>query len=82
MGTTGSLPTSVRRYIRPLNGYRDLTPGCEKEDELFEMPLGHLEKSALTCRDWPARSVTARDFTPGRQEEAEFFEVPFMCLSV
>jgi hypothetical protein len=37
---------------------------------------GHLEKSALACRDWPARSVTASDFTPGRQEEAEFFEVP------
>jgi hypothetical protein len=37
---------------------------------------GHLEKSRLACRDWPARSVRARDFPPGRQEEAECFEVP------
>ncbi|MFN9661132.1 MAG: hypothetical protein ACK6BC_12315 [Cyanobacteriota bacterium] len=39
---------------------------------------GHLEKSLLACRNWPARSVTARDFTPGGEEEAEFFEVPLL----
>jgi hypothetical protein len=42
---------------------------------------GPLEKSLLACRDWPARSVTARDFTPGGEGEAEFFEVP-PCVSI
>jgi hypothetical protein len=37
-----------------------------------------LEKSLLACRDWPARSVTARELTPGGEEEAGFFEVPSM----
>jgi hypothetical protein len=30
----------------------------------------------LACRDWPARSMTARDFTPGGEEEAKFFDLP------